>query len=380
MTDNQDDNTNTASVSAPPAVAALPGLAHIPPTLRIEVVHQDESILVVYKPCNLRSVPGNAEPPSLPQTGKRKARDDDDDTPTAQQAWVLAIQQLAEESGASPTTLETSQHHDNKDNDKTQPLIQPSWFQGLGGQPSQRASIPRKYAAFARYVQRSRRRIFGHDNEMDDLPQITQRLFQSIEQRQAEILQPHRPAPTKPEESVFGQVQLAGLGTDSKSNQDLFVVHRLDQQTSGLLVLARTAAAASFLSSCWRKRDRVNKVYRALVEAWPLEQQEGCIRLPMSPHPTERLKWVVDQEHGKECLTCWNVLEKCADGTVILELSPVTGRTHQLRVHCAATGGTIRGDSLYGTPGDMLYLHAETLSFPHPTTTQVVTFQVDPKW
>jgi len=207
----------------------------------------------------------------------------------------------------------------------------------------------------------------------------------------------------------------------------LFVIHRLDCQTSGLLVLARTATAASFLSSCWRNRQQVTKIYRAWADHWIVDDNHfsrGEIRLPMSPHPTERLKWIVNHNEGKECITQWKVLERRHnqdgdDDGVVLELRPITGRTHQLRVHCAATASPIRGDSLYGNsrsgttttsssgttkastptqsiqddandvsptttntaaPDEILHLHAEKLSFPHPTTKQIVSFQVPPRW
>ena len=386
---------------------ATDNLDDIPHALRIEVVYEDDVILVVNKPCNLRSVPGHADPPP-PAT-------------TAQEAWVQALGQLAE--GIQ----------------QTQDQIKPSqelhtWLQRLAGQSSERASIPRRYAAFTRYLHRSRKRVFNTDNQSitedeEKFATTTRLIFQAIERVQQDILrQPHnqRPTPTADQDSVVGQLKLMGKAqrTDSRSAQDLFVVHRLDCQTSGLLVLARTAAAASFLSACWRSRQQVTKVYRAWVDHWIIsEDDKGEIRLPMSPHPTERLKWVVNHgKEGKECCTRWKVLERRRhnqvsgndnDDGVVLELQPITGRTHQLRVHCATTASPIRGDSLYGSStttstkaptittsshedandtsattttagttkvNDILYLHAEKLSFPHPTTEQVVTFQVPPRW
>eukprot|EP00977_Amphora_coffeiformis_P006351 scaffold1353_cov161-Amphora_coffeaeformis.AAC.23 len=388
---------------------------HIPPALRIEIVYEDDVILVVNKPCNLRSVPGHADPPPT-TTGKRKERgSDDDDTTTttsgnapqpkmtAQEAWVQALGQLAAQESTDDQTQSTSQEQ-----------LQ-TWLQRLAGQFSQRASIPRRYAAFTRYLQRSRKRVFDDDDDdtMDDaqFTATARQIFQAIERVQQDILKHRTPTPTADQDSVVGQLKLLGKAqrTDSRAAQDLFVVHRLDCQTSGLLVLARTAAAASFLSACWRSRQQVTKVYRAWVDDWIADSGQGDICLPMSPHPTERLKWVVNHgDQGKECITQWQVLEHRhnqegdKDG-VVLELKPITGRTHQLRVHCAATASPIRGDSLYGssrsitaeapttTPSshedatatntdDILCLHAEKLSFPHPTTKQVVTFQVPPRW
>ena len=381
-TSTSDDKNSTKTTATNATTETdLRGLEHVPEHLRIEIVYQDEDIIVVHKPCNLRSVPGNAEPPpptpaTTTTTGKRKHRDG----PSPQEAWVQAIQQLAEKD----TTTQDDDTNDGKDEMQT-------WLERLGGKESIRASIPRKYSAFARYIERSRHRIFGYNNAPDDesLKEITRQIFQRIECLQKQILQ--QPTPTLDEESVVGQCKLLGLAnrSSSRANQDLFAVHRLDCHTSGLLVLARTATAASVLSACWRTRNQVHKTYRACVEDWPPCRrdenpiEEGEISLPMSPHPTERLKWIVDEVNGKESLTRWKVLEKRTDNrAVVLQLTPITGRTHQLRVHCRATGGSIRGDALYGTRGDddVLYLHAEKLSFPHPTTKEIVSFEVPPKW
>lgn len=436
-TNSDNNHCKGGKATASTASSASPGLNEVPVHLRIQVIYQDEDIIVVLKPCNLRSVPGNADnnntnnsdSDSLPFTTapgmkKRKHVDEDETattsstrttrtplkkTMTPQEAWVQALKSLSE--------------NQNETDDETEKQLQ-YFLKRLGGQESQRASIPRRFPAFVRYIKRSRNRVFGEKDvdssssppssaavvvQDEDLPEITQQLFHRIETKQKEILQQYRPQPTTDKESVVGQCKLLGLAkhSDSRANQDLFVVHRLDCQTSGLLVLARTAAAASFLSKCWRTRDKVQKTYRALVECWPpLQAQpaeeyqekehevllEGEISLPMSPHPTERLKWIVNQESGKESLTKWKVLQIVngnykdvngdgnSGGGVVLELKPITGRTHQLRVHCAAMGGVIRGDSLYGKVGDFLYLHAEKLAFPHPSTKDIVSFQVDPKW
>jgi tRNA pseudouridine32 synthase/23S rRNA pseudouridine746 synthase len=340
--------------------------------LPIEIVYQDKDIIVVNKPSNLRSVPGHANP--LPSGDKKRKRDDSSRL-GAQQAWIEALRLLSE----------TNTEGDDDMN---------VWLQRLGGKVNQRVSVPRKYAAFARYLQRSRSRILGAAEaggaDDDDMAAITTRIFQTIEAKQNELLKP--PTPTDPSESAFGQLQLLGLAkstADSRAQPDLFAVHRLDCATSGLLVFARTAEAASKLCRSWRERDQVVKVYVAIVDNWTLqpdldaekEQSEREICLPLAPHSSERLKWQVNEKDGKVCRTIWKVLRK-TDLGVQLELKPVTGRTHQLRVHCVATGGPIRGDSLYGTPreGEPLYLHAHRLSFPHPTTQQVVEFEVAPPW
>jgi tRNA pseudouridine32 synthase/23S rRNA pseudouridine746 synthase len=349
--------------------------------LPIEIVYHDKDIIVVNKPSNLRSVPGHADPP--PSSGDKKRKRDDSSRLGAQQAWIEALRLLSSEN-----------NHNNAERTDEDMCMQ-VWLQRLGGQANQRVSVPRKYAAFARYLQRSRSRIFGAEEapaaacgSNDDFATRTTRIFQRIEARQNELLKP--PTPTDASESAFGQLQLLGFAkstADSRARPDLFAVHRLDCATSGLLVFARTPEAASKLCKSWRERDRVVKIYVAIVEDWSpqadldTEQAEREICLPLAPHASERLKWQVNEKDGKECRTICKVLRKTNVG-VQLELRPVTGRTHQLRVHCAATGGPIRGDSLYGTPreGEPLYLHAHRLSFPHPTTQQVVEFEVFPPW
>jgi 23S rRNA-/tRNA-specific pseudouridylate synthase len=166
------------------------------------------------------------------------------------------------------------------------------------------------------------------------------------------------------------------------------------------MVFARNQAAASFLSKAWRERDQVSKYYLAVVHTWhPYHDDninDGIINLPLSPSD-ERLKWKIDAD-GKPSTTEWKIFKVLDQETksnttatkppVILELKPVTGRTHQLRVHCAHVGSGIEGDSLYGTNrvnfdpnGDgKLKLHAWKLIFPHPNGTEVCEFSCDPTW
>lgn len=157
------------------------------------------------------------------------------------------------------------------------------------------------------------------------------------------------------------------------------------------MVFARNREAASFLSKVWRERNDVTKVYWARVQHWPPyrndnKKLEGRIDLPLSPSE-ERLKWKVSKD-GKPSTTLWRVKNESVSGPVVLVLTPVTGRTHQLRIHCAHTGCAIEGDSLYGEQGrkqqlsheHRLCLHAQTLSFPHPKTKRKLTFETAPFW
>lgn len=181
----------------------------------------------------------------------------------------------------------------------------------------------------------------------------------------------------------------------------------LTNKTSGMMIVARNSTAASILCQQWRERDLVKKTYLAYVKHWPPyhEQKllEGEINLPLAASRTERIKWEVRsvEDGGKASLTVWKVHKSsidaskmCTDGNetgLTLELQPLTGRTHQLRIHCAEVGSGIEGDSLYGDSpiewkGDKiprlktLRLHAHKLTFQHPESGKVVTFESAKPW
>jgi tRNA pseudouridine32 synthase/23S rRNA pseudouridine746 synthase len=149
------------------------------------------------------------------------------------------------------------------------------------------------------------------------------------------------------------------------------VVHRLDMATSGLMVIAKTMEAYKDLQRQFATRE-VRKRYVAVLSREP-RQKEGEIALPLRPDLTDRPRQVVDFEHGKPCVTRYEVISGCR-----VALYPHTGRTHQLRVHCAHRDGLnnpIRGDELYGQRADRLYLHAEQLAFRHPATGETMEFE-----
>lgn len=143
------------------------------------------------------------------------------------------------------------------------------------------------------------------------------------------------------------------------------IVHRLDMETSGLMVLGLDADAQRDLSAQFERRD-VEKSYTALVSGSPRDDN-GVIDLPMRLDASRRPYQVVDPVRGRPALTRWRVLAREIDRTR-LELLPMTGRTHQLRVHCAAgLRCPIIGDVLYGDgAGERLMLHASRLSFREP--------------
>ncbi|KQQ31624.1 RNA pseudouridine synthase [Methylobacterium sp. Leaf123] len=141
--------------------------------------------------------------------------------------------------------------------------------------------------------------------------------------------------------------------------------HRLDRDTSGCLVLGRHAKALARLNRLFAD-GKVDKTYWALVEGGP-EATEGCIDLPLAKRSDDpRSWWMKTDPAGAPSLTLYRVLGR-ANGLSWLELKPVTGRTHQLRVHCAAMGWPIQGDAIYGgagRDGPGLKLHARGLSLP----------------
>ena len=154
----------------------------------------------------------------------------------------------------------------------------------------------------------------------------------------------------------------------------VFEVHRLDQATSGLVVFAKTHEVQKLLRQQFEQRT-VSKTYLALLDGTPPEKQ-GTIVLPLRPDPDDRPRQVVDMENGKQAITKYRVLEYRGDKTLV-EFTPLTGRTHQLRVHASHPLGLncpITGDMLYGTASDRLYLHAMTLSFTHPITGEPMSF------
>ena len=148
---------------------------------------------------------------------------------------------------------------------------------------------------------------------------------------------------------------------------DARIVHRLDMATSGLMLFARGDAAQRTLSAAFEGR-RVHKGYEAWV-AGLLQDEQGCIDFPLAADWPRRPRQQVDPERGRPAQTRWRVLERDHERRQTrLALEPLTGRTHQLRVHLLAIGHPILGDALYApeleTP--RLMLHACALTFGHP--------------
>jgi 23S rRNA pseudouridine1911/1915/1917 synthase len=159
------------------------------------------------------------------------------------------------------------------------------------------------------------------------------------------------------------------------------IVHRLDRDTSGVMVIARTASALEHLGRQFAART-VDKRYLAVVRGVP--RLDGfVVDAPIGRHTTERKKMSTRTRVGRAAVTRVRVLERF-DGAALVEAAPETGRTHQIRVHLAARGHPILGDAVYGKPRaselamiDRHALHAATLTFTHPQSDERRTFRAE---
>jgi 23S rRNA pseudouridine1911/1915/1917 synthase len=158
--------------------------------------------------------------------------------------------------------------------------------------------------------------------------------------------------------------ELSGIGGEGRPG----IVHRLDKDTSGLIIVAKNDAAHLSLARQLKER-RIEKTYIALVEG-RVEPREGVIDSPLGRHPVHRKKQAV-VTNGREARTRYKVL-RLVDGYTLVEVHPETGRTHQIRVHFASIGHPIAADVLYGRAGApplaRQFLHASKLAFTHPCT------------
>lgn len=158
---------------------------------------------------------------------------------------------------------------------------------------------------------------------------------------------------------------------------DLYNVNRLDMQTSGILVLAKSLDAQSELRKLFEER-QLEKVYEAVLDGEFRGPSKGIITLPLSPDYIHRPCQKVDKENGKESVTHYYII-RVREGYTYVRLHPVTGRTHQLRVHCAHREGLaipIVGDALYGTPSKKMMLRCVAMTFRHPFTGETLKLKV----
>lgn len=155
---------------------------------------------------------------------------------------------------------------------------------------------------------------------------------------------------------------------------DALMVHRLDMDTSGLVLFARTPEAQRNFGLQFERRE-VAKTYIAVVEGI-VEVDCGMVDFPLRKDMEQRLppRHLVDCVRGKKAITEWKVLER-GEGTTRLALFPKTGRSHQLRVHMLGIGFPIVGDPIYGTPAERLMLHAQSLDLLHPENGEPIALE-----
>ena len=178
---------------------------------------------------------------------------------------------------------------------------------------------------------------------------------------------------TGTERHVDGMLDALRFGFEERPR----LVHRLDKDTSGVLLIARTGQAAKRLGESFRDRE-TEKLYWAVVVGLP-PKPEGAIDLPLAKRPGargDRELMQVDPENGQKALTHFRMVDRAGKRAAFLALWPRTGRTHQLRVHCAAIGCPILGDGKYGgeeallapvADARRLHLHARRIALPHPS-------------
>lgn len=163
------------------------------------------------------------------------------------------------------------------------------------------------------------------------------------------------------------------------------IVHRLDKDTSGCLVVAKNDLAHHGLVRQFKSKE-VEKTYQALLTG-VMSGEQGKVEQPIGRHPVRRKKMAVRPEGGRQAVTHWRVLERFAAGYTLVSLGLETGRTHQIRVHMASLGHPVAGDPLYGKGGDRdrrfginrQWLHALHLAFKHPRSGERLQFTA-PLW
>ena len=302
----------------------------------IELLHVDGSLVVVNKPRDLLSVPGRH--PDAPAPTKKRKR--------AGEYWEEALARARDEASAAS--------------------LAGRLLNGVGSL----ASIPRREDKFRAHVQRAKGRVGAVDDA------AVGALWRELDDAAKALAAPDN------DEEAPNALDLARVAV---GDRDLRPVHRLDYETSGVLVFARTTAAASALCAAFRKSTDgdagdTRKTYVARVAGRLSGSGEWTAAI--APDAAARAKdgkprylaTVNGEEGAKGARTRWEVLES-GDETSLLKLEPLTGRSHQLRVHCLAAGHAIVGDPLYAAPGGGLCLHAASLTLPHPETGERVTFE-----
>lgn len=306
----------------------------------LQILYVDHSIIIVNKPFGLNTIPGNSlvkeetiNPNGSGSSSTRGAAQDTNDiTSSTEQFMSKKRERTHQELWMDMLTQDRISLEQSMNMPADSHLAQ--YFASL---MAHKSSVPRKRQTFLDWGLRT---LKAEREDLVVLYECLNRAFEAREGQRADSVQTRLL-------HVF---------------QVIKTVHRLDCETSGVCVLARTLEAARSLSTQFREK-RVTKRYIALVDSnlqWP--QDQGEIFLPIRPDRETRPKQMIDAKDGKDCRTLFRVLgtQRMGDEEVCrVELTPLTGRTHQLRVHMAALGHPIVGDSIYSLqdrlkPSEML--------------------------
>lgn len=204
-------------------------------------------------------------------------------------------------------------------------------------------------------------------------------LKENLIHRDPDFMVIHKPAGLLSVPGKTADLQDCAINRLLKEERRTLLIHRLDRDTSGLLVFGLSKAGQKSISRQFQER-QTDKTYQALVVGHL--EGEGTVDIPVIYDPSRPPLHIVDETHNKPALTHWQALEQFEiEGQAVtrVRLTPITGRAHQLRVHMQYLGHPIIGDTLYATEeqqklSERLCLHAERLSFNHPKTEQPIDF------
>jgi len=325
----------------------------------VRILLHDEHCLVLHKPANMLSVPGRKMLDSMQEQNNQIGAH------SRVLQWTAVIQAVKQDLqnkrlSFPPHSTATTATHDQDQEREDRAVLQ--IMQSLRFLEN----IPRKEKLVHKYLQRTMK-------VTDET--LQSRIWQLLQAKDSEMWHPKIENIPPDLVSAYDVARLASGGGS------IFAVHRLDMETSGVLLFAKTARASAHLAKQFAER-KTKKRYLAEV-AGQVAPSLQRISHKLRADPTNRPWQVVDASNGKECETLLTVLEhRPRRDSTLVQLNPVTGRTHQLRVHMAHEGHAAIGDSLYA-PAEVyaqshyLHLHAQSLQFMHPHSEKVITVTSD---